>query len=380
MTKSRKNRGLSCLINLFFLLVLMSLVLSVVLFSSVHTEVKTNFGDPDGNINFFKNFLYTLKLYSSGEQLLQDQNDLVENYYFEIVPGESIGQITYRLKSNNLIINEEIFKDYLIYKGYDRKVQSGYFRIEPEMNGIQIAEKITSLIPDKVRFNILPGWRAEEIAAILPQSGITVSPEEFLHLINNPSQGEILDNFSTLNHLEGYLFSGEYLIDREISTSDFINIFLEAFQQNIPSEVYQALEPKDLSMQEALILASLVQREAVRSEEMPMIASVFLNRYQIGMKLDSDPTVQYAVGYNGDQETWWTNPLSLANLQIDSVFNTYLYSGLPPHPICNPSLSAIQAVAFAPESPYYYFRATCDGSGLHNFSETYEEHLNKGCP
>lgn len=327
-----------------------------------------------------KRFCTHLSYIFRGDQLLIVQNDLSENYYFEIVPGESIGQISFRLESNNLILDEEIFRDFLIYKGYDRKVQSGYFRISPDMNGVEIAEKITSLIPDKVRFNILPGWRAEEIAAVLPQSGITVDPTEFLTLINNPSIGGILDNFSSLNHLEGYLYPGEYLIDREISTSDFINEFLESFIQNIPSEIYGALEAKNLSMQDALILASLVQREAVRSEEMPMIASVFLNRYQIGMKLDSDPTVQYSVGYNEKQMTWWTNPLSLADLQIDSKFNTYLYPGLPPHPICNPGLSAIQAVAFAVESPYYYFRATCDGSGLHNFSETYEEHLSKGCP
>ena len=86
------------------------------------------------------------------------------------------------------------------------------------------------------------------------------------------------------------------------------------------------------------------------------------------------------VGYNIGQATWWTNPLSLQDLQIDSVFNTYLYKGIPPHPISNPGLSAIQAVAFPAETPYYYFRAKCDGSGLHNFSQTYEEHLSYACP
>jgi UPF0755 protein len=189
-----------------------------------------------------------------------------------------------------------------------------------------------------------------------------------------------LDPYHTLGNLEGYLLPGEYLIDREISIDDFINTFLISFENNIQSDWSQALESKNLTIHEAVILASIVQREAVHIEEMPMIASVFINRHKIGMKLDSDPTVQYAIGYNVEQATWWTNPLSLEDLQFDSVFNTYLYSGLPPHPICNPSLSAIQAVAFASETPYYYFRATCDGSGFHDFSETYEEHLGKSCP
>jgi UPF0755 protein len=380
MAKTKKSRWISCLSYLFLFFVVLTVLGFLFMFRSIQTEVTGTFGDPENSLDLPKKFIYTYRLYVAGDQLLIDQNDLIENYFFEIIPGESIGQIAYRLKSSDLIVNEEVFKDFLIYKGYDRKVQSGYFRIEPEMNGIEIAEKITSLVPDKVRFNILPGWRAEEIAAVLPQSGVLVDPSEFLGLVNNPSNSNILDPYHTLGNLEGYLLPGEYLIDREISIDDFINTFLISFENNIQSDWSQALESKNLTIHEAVILASIVQREAVHIEEMPMIASVFINRHKIGMKLDSDPTVQYAIGYNVEQATWWTNPLSLEDLQFDSVFNTYLYSGLPPHPICNPSLSAIQAVAFAPETPYYYFRATCDGSGFHDFSETYEEHLGKSCP
>lgn len=114
--------------------------------------------------------------------------------------------------------------------------------------------------------------------------------------------------------------------------------------------------------------------------EMPLIASVFLNRLNGGIKLDSDPTVQYAIGYNPDSGTWWTNPLTLEDLQSTSPYNTYVYGGLPPGPIANPGLDALRAVAFPAQTPYYYFRATCDGTGKHVFSVTYEEHLGKECP
>jgi UPF0755 protein len=98
------------------------------------------------------------------------------------------------------------------------------------------------------------------------------------------------------------------------------------------------------------------------------------------MKLDTDPSVQYAIGWNPDQNTWWTNPLTADDLKIQSPYNTYIYPDLPPAPISNPSLAALRAVAFPEQSSYYYFRARCDNSGLHTFSTTFEEHLNNACP
>ncbi len=380
MIRQKRNRFQSCLIILFFICILGILGGILWLNYEISSDVARIYGQPDPALNFYKRFMYSTKLYFSNESLLADQNDLQEDHYFEILPGESVGQLAYRLKMNKLIVDSEIFKDFLIYKGYDRKVQSGFFRIEPDMNGIEIAEKITDPIPDKVLFIILPGWRAEEIADILPQSGLEIDPKEFLLLVSDPSPDWLPDVLQGVSSLEGYLFPGEYLVDREINTIDFINLFLTRFLENINDDYLSILSAKGLSLNQAVTLASMVEREAVMTEEMPMIASVFLNRFNMGMKFDSDPTVQYAVGYNINQATWWTNPLSLKNLQFDSPFNTYLYNGLPPHAICNPSLSALRAIVTAPESPYFYFRAKCDGSGFHNFAQTYEEHLENSCP
>lgn len=380
MPKQKKNSLQGCLLSLFFICGIALIAGIIWLSTTILNDVKIAYGPPDASLNLYKRFVYTTKLYFSEESLFKNQNNLQEDFYFEILPGESVGQIAYRLKMNELITDSQTFNDFLIYKGFDRKVQSGYFRIEPEMNGIEIAEKITNPIPDKVRFNILPGWRSEEIAGILPGSGLEIDPEVFLSLVSNPSSEWLPDGLQGVPSLEGYLFPGEYLVDREITEIDFVKIFLNEFLKNVNDEFKNSLSTKGLSMNQMVILASMVEREAVVIEEMPMIASVFLNRFDIGMKFDSDPTVQYAVGYNIDQATWWTNPLSLNNLQIDSPFNTYLYNGLPPHAICNPSFVAMQSIANAPETPYYYFRAKCDSSGLHNFARTYEEHLGNGCP
>jgi UPF0755 protein len=127
-------------------------------------------------------------------------------------------------------------------------------------------------------------------------------------------------------------------------------------------------------------MASIIQREAVVDTEMPLIASVFYNRLAAGMDLQTDPTVQYALGYNNAQGTWWTNPLSRDDLNFDSPYNTYIYYGLPPGPISNPGEAALDAVAYPAESKYYYFQARCDGSGLHNFAETFEQHQENYCP
>jgi UPF0755 protein len=135
-----------------------------------------------------------------------------------------------------------------------------------------------------------------------------------------------------------------------------------------------------LNLVQAVTLASMIQKEAVNEDEMPMIASVFNNRMAIGMKLESDPTAQYALGYNREQKTWWTNPLSSENLQVQSPYNTYFVGGLPPAPICNPGISALKAVAYPEKTDYLYFRAKCDGTGYHNFSKNFEEHISYECP
>jgi UPF0755 protein len=127
-------------------------------------------------------------------------------------------------------------------------------------------------------------------------------------------------------------------------------------------------------------VASIVEREAAVADERPMIASVYLNRLAIGMKLEADPTVQYAMGYQYDTGEWWNLNLTQDDYYaVDSPYNLYLYEGLPPGPIANPGLSSIQAVITPAESPYFYFRAACDGSGRHVFSETFEEHVGNAC-
>ena len=319
--------------------------------------------------------------------LLIQENDLTlphDSYgpvrSFQVQLGESTRSITGRLESEGLIGNAEAFRNYLAYSGLDTTLQAGEYKLSPAMTPLQIARELQDATPAEVTFRILPGWRLEEIAAALPTSGLEISPAAFQEAASQPPNGyDILQNLPPHANLEGFMLPGTYEISRTVTADEFIRISLDRFDQQVDNDLRQGLELQGLNLYQAVTLASMVEREAVVNDEMPMIASVFLNRLAAGLKLDSDPTVQYALGYNSAQESWWTNPLSLDDLQVSSRYNTYLYSGLPPGPIANPSLQALQAVAFPAQTPYYYFRAACDGSGKHVFSETLEQHVNKAC-
>jgi UPF0755 protein len=300
---------------------------------------------------------------------------------FSILPGESTTSIIGRLWQAGLISNPGAFRSYLQYTGLDTSIQAGEYTLTPTMTSVEIARVFQSAPPGKVIFTMLAGWRIEEVAAVLPFSGLEILPTDFLQAART-----IPDGFSfslqipQANTIEGFLFPGTYELARETSLVELLNLLWSAFDRNLSAELLNGYTKNNLSLYEAITLASIIQREAVITDEMPMIASVFFNRLRIEMPLASDPTVQYARGYNPNQDTWWTNPLSAADLQIDSPFNTYLYPGLPPAPIASPGLDALKAVAFPAQTPYYYFRAACDGSGHHNFAETYEEHLQNACP
>jgi UPF0755 protein len=320
--------------------------------------------------------------------LLQDQNELLEptdpfgqERLFSVALGESVPSITNRLYSEGLISGAEAFRNYLSYAGLDKSIQAGDYLLSPGMTPVQIANTMQDATPTVITYHVLAGWRLEEIAANLPFSGLEIEPQDFLEAASQPLSGAPLsEHLPPSASLEGFLLPGSYQVRRGTSADDFVLILLQAFDEQVNKELRQGYEHQGLSFYQAVTLASIVERESVIDDEMPIIASVFYNRLGAGLKLDTDPSVQYAIGYNPAQKTWWTNPLSRADLQFDSPYNTYLYPGLPPGPIANPGLAALRSVAFPAQTPYYYFRAACDQSSRHNFSETYEEHLQKGCP
>lgn len=357
------------------------LVTSTIAAYQIPRQAEKEFGKPSSNLSQVEKLWLSARLVLV-EDLLTQANDGPESEQsFRIEHGESAQSIAARLQAEGFIKDAGVLMDYLVYTGLDTTLQAGEFRLSRHMTAIEIALRLQDATPSEVTFNVLPGWRMEEIAASLPTSGLSFSGKEFL------DRGKQLpESFVTLFEapqsasLEGFLFPGSYQLPRDIALEDFINVMLENFASNMETDWLEAYKRQGMSVYQAVILASIIQREAVKEEEMPQIASVFFNRLARGMKLDSDPTVQYALGFNASLNTWWTNPLSAESLSFDSPFNTYVYADLPPAPICNPSPLALRAVAYPVLTSYLYFRASCDGSGLHLFAETLEAHLANACP
>jgi UPF0755 protein len=339
-----------------------------------------DFGPAAPGLSATQKTLYVLRLYWVKSDLVSALDANGQPKAFTVPMGEGVVDTTRRLQEEGLIRSAEALRLYLIYSGLDTTIQAGEFKLSPAMNSLQIAHALQDATPGEVAFNILAGMRMEEVAGLLPTSGLSISQEDFLQQVREPGDGVVPPDWPKLKGVEGFLFPGSYKVKRESTAPELVNLFLIRFDSEIHADLRAGFEREGLSLLEAVTLASIVQREAVVEEEQPKIAGVFFNRLRDGMKLQSDPTVQYAAGYQSKAKSWWKNPLKYEDFEIDSPYNTYYYAGLPPAPISNPGYNALKAVAFPEKTDFVYFRARCDGSGLHNFSKTYEEHVGNECP
>ncbi len=365
----------------FFIVI--TLIICIILFAGlllVRRSVVKRFGPPTPGLSLFQEVVSSFELFFNREELSNSNTQSAAEVPFNVDQGESVALVCLRLEQAGLVNNAEILRIYLVYSGLDRQLKSGEFVLSPSMSPIEIAAELMDISLKEAVVTVLPGWRIEEIAENVAGSGLSIAKEAFIDAAYHPNTGQlaILSGLD-VRSLEGFLYPGEYVFPLEAQADNVLNRFLEAFDQNVTEEILEGFKRQGLSLVDGLTLASIVEREAVIDEEKPLIASVFLNRLSQGMRLETDPTIQYAIGYQSANQTWWKSPLEGADLSVDSLYNTYKVFGLPPTPICNPGMSSLMAVAFPAETPYFYFRAACDGSGQHRFAITYEEHLNNGC-
>ncbi len=378
-------RKKSSVVNCFvlFLVILGCLASAIILISLLYLpeSVENDFGKPASGMSFTTQVYYSMLLLAHEDDLTSSLNPTGATQNFHIEVGESAFSVIQRLQSEGLIRNAEAMRIYLQYSGLDTALQAGTHQLSPAMTPLEIANVIQSLNRTVLDFSVLAGWRMEEIAATLPTSGLEITPEQFMTSARQFPAG-LSYSVNLPNHAgcEGFLFPGIIQVPRTTTADQLIQILLQNFDQNLSAELRAGFSRQGLTIYQAVTLASIVERESIIDDEMPLIASVYINRLAQNMKLDADPTVQYALGYQPSQNTWWTNPLSANDLEVDSPYNTYRYPGLPPGPIANPGLTALNAVANPEPSPYFYFRSACDKSGSHVFAQTYAEHLANACP
>jgi UPF0755 protein len=214
-------------------------------------------------------------------------------------------------------------------------------------------------------FTILEGYDLHQILQVLIDKGITTEEEYWNVVQNHPYDYPFLQDLPNVEmRLEGYLFPDTYIIPMGMSVENVLDVMLRRFEQ-----IHKRMPENQtgLSLHEVVTLASIIEGESLLDKERPLIASVFLNRLNIGMKLDSCATIQYILGERKER-------LLFSDLEIESPYNTYLNKGLPPSPIGSPGEASLRAVLEAEDTKYMYFVAKKDGSGEHVFSKTLQEH------
>ncbi len=370
------KRRQSCLPGILLVVLLVAIVFAAL--GYIPTLAEQTFGPPSHNLSAGQHLSYALDLLWNSGDLTVPVDPTGSERNFSIDPGEAADSVATRLQQTGLIRSAASFRSFLIWSGIDTGLQPGTYRLSPALTAVEIGSMLRSAGLTEVTFVVLPGWRMEEIAATLPTSGLPISPEQFLAAARQPASQPFF--LFPQRSAEGFLFPDQYLLSRTTTADQLVSRLLQGFGSHLTPELRSGFTAHGLSISQAVTLASIVQKETVVEDEMPLIASVFYNRLSAGMPLETDPTVQYALGYNAAQGTWWTNPLSLDDLKFPSPYNTYLNPGLPPGPISNPGLAALTAVADPAQTNYLYFRARCDGSGRHQFSETFEQHLLNACP
>lgn len=287
------------------------------------------------------------------DAIVQPDPSDVSPVIFVVNKGESVRSITTRLAQQGLIRNRVAF--YILVKtmGLETQLQAGDFRLNRAMNAQTVAGELTHGTLD-VWVTTLEGWRAQEIATKIAKE-LDIPEGEFLKYAR-----------------EGYLFPDTYLIPRDASAAAIIKLFEDTFNAKVTPKMRQDALKTGLSFSEVITLASIVEREGRTDEDRPVIAGILLQRLKAGWPLQADATLQYALGYQSLEKSWWKRELTVEDKQIKSSYNTYLHPGLPPGPIANPGLAAISAVIYPQETSYWYYLH--DSAGGVHYATTIEEH------
>jgi UPF0755 protein len=282
-----------------------------------------------------------------------------------IEPGRGTRAIGRSLVEAGVIRNETIFRAALWRSGRARSLQAGEFRFDAPMTPIEVIEKIATGDVYSRRLTFPEGLTIAEMARIYEQQGFGPAAS-FIASARDPVPVRDLD--PDAQDLEGYLFPETYLMPRDASAARLVGMMVGRFRELFTQELQDTGRALGLSARQVVTLASLVEKETAVPDERPLVAAVYLNRLKIGMGMQADPTVIYALQRAGRYD----GNLRRDDLSFDSPYNTYRYAGLPPGPIASPGLASLKAAVAPANVDYLYFVSRNDGS--HVFARTLDEH------
>ena len=319
----------------------------------------------------------------------------------------AIGQL---LAEKGIVRSQLAFEYWVIQAGREGTLQAGVYDLSPALRPSEIVAALQQEAGQELTIRIGEGWRLEQIVGYLSTTKLTMNLDEFEKLVTNPpadllAKYDIFKNLPVGRTLEGYLFPDTYRVDANSTPRQLVEKLLDNFNRRLSPQIRAQIAKhtiggRTMTIDQAVILASLVEREAQKAAERPLIAGVFLNRltnpsFETGGLLQADPTLQYALASQtyllGDKPApisqwqgikWWA-PLETGGAQVEITvkslarFQTYKIAGLPPWPIGAPSLASLQGVAGANTGAgYYYFVAACPGGqrdGSHYFAKTFAQ-------
>lgn len=294
--------------------------------------------------------------------LFWPQGNPYDSVKVTIPKGASLKEVSASLQDKNVIRNERSFLLAVKTLGYEKDIPAGRFKLVKAATNFDIIDQLVNGIHVNKRVTILEGWTITVIAKELEEK-LGMDPQAFEDACQNKLllwkwgiEGE---------SVEGYLFPDTYRFSEDETPQEIIGRMVEEYKKNVTDDLRQEMVDKRITETEVLILASIIEGEAIYDQERSIISGVYHNRLRMGMRLQADPTIQYIVE---------GAPRRLLNkdLKIESPYNTYLHYGLPPGPINNPGIESIRAALNPAETDYLYFVAK--GDGYHTFSKTKEAH------
>ncbi len=294
----------------------------------------------------------------------------------EIPEGAPADDIRRLLLELDVLVDASSFDTLLAFSGVGTELQAGRYEIPQSLAASEVIRRLRvgGVTTELVRFP--EGLRVEEVGALLADAGI-VTLAEWTAATQSPIRHPVLLGRPEDADLTGYLLPASYPFRDTTTAEDAIVAMLDAFAEQVTPQLIAQAEDKGLTVHDLVTLAAIVEREAALREEQPLIASVFLNRLDQEIPLSADPTVQFAIATPASVEEfgWWKAELEQTDLSVDSQYNTYRNLGLPPGPIANPGIAAIEAVAQPAEGNFLFFVAAPECDGSHRFAADYSDHV-----
>ncbi len=294
----------------------------------------------------------------------------------EIPSGTAPRQIVALIEKAGVVRDADALEALLVYRGIARKLQAGRYRFFADLPPSEVARILSGGPNRPAVITLREGLRNEEVRDTLDREGV-VKGADFDAALAAPHNDAFLGDRPQGATLLGYVLPATYPYTKESKAADMVQAMLDAFGKQVTPDLIADARANGLSLFQVVTLASIVEREAASPEERPLIAAVFRNRLAQRIPLQADPTVQFALTRQPNfdpSKGYWKAGLTKADLNVDSVYNTYTHPGLPPGPIANPGIDSIRAVVHPASVDYLYFVASPACDRTHRFASTLAAH------